>query len=173
MILAKLEYFNPGNSIKDRIALQIVEDAEKSGLLKQGGTIIESTSGNTGVGLALIGISKGYKCIFALSEKQSQEKINILKSLGAKVVLCPSDVMPEDPRSYYSVGKRPIRRIPNAFYCNQYNNLSNQKAHYYSTGPEIWRQLMALSTHYLSSVGTGGTISGTGKYLKEKIRLSK
>lgn len=167
-ILVKLEYFNPGNSIKDRIALQMIEDAEKEGILKPGGTIIEGTSGNTGMGLALAAIAKGYKCIFTLADKQSQEKIDILRAVGAEVIVCPTNVPPEDPKSYYSVAKKLNRDIPNSFYPNQYDNLSNKKAHYLSTGPEIWEQTEHKITHYAAGVGTGGTICGVSKYLKEQ-----
>jgi len=167
-ILAKVEYFNPGNSIKDRIALKMIEDAEKAGILKPGGTIIEGTSGNTGMGLALVAIAKGYKCIFTVADKQSQEKINVLRALGAEVIVCPTNVPPEDPRSYYSVAKRLNREIPNSFYPNQYDNLSNKQAHYESTGPEIWQQTDGKITHFAAGVGTGGTISGTAQYLKEQ-----
>jgi cystathionine beta-synthase len=167
-ILAKVEYFNPGNSVKDRIALKMIEDAEKKGLLKPGGTIIEGTSGNTGMGLALAAIAKGYKCIFTMADKQSKEKIDILRAVGAEVVVCPTNVEPEDPRSYYSVAKRLNSEIPNSFYPNQYDNLSNTQAHYETTGPEIWEQTEGKITHYVATVGTGGTMSGTAKYLKER-----
>jgi cystathionine beta-synthase len=167
-VLVKVEYLNPGNSVKDRIAIQMIEDAEKAGILKPGGTIIEGTSGNTGMGLALTAIAKGYRCIFTVSDKQSQEKINILKAVGAEVVVCPTNVAPEDPRSYYSVAKKLHQDIPNSFYPNQYDNLSNTKAHYLTTGPEIWRDTAGKITHYAAGVGTGGTISGTSKYLKEQ-----
>lgn len=167
-VLAKIESVNPGNSIKDRIALKIVEDAEKRGEIKPGGTIVEGTSGNTGMGLALVAIAKGYKCIFTTNDKQSKEKIDILKAVGAEVIVCPTDVHPDDPRSYYSVAKKIADETPNAFYANQYFNLSNQQAHYESTGPEIWEQTEGKITHLVVGVGTGGTISGTGKYLKEQ-----
>jgi len=167
-ILAKVEYFNPGNSVKDRIALKMIEDAEKKGLLKPGGTIIEGTSGNTGMGLALAAIAKGYKCIFTMADKQSKKKIDILRAVGAEVVVCPTNVEPEDPRSYYSVAKRLNSEIPNSFYPNQYDNLSNTQAHYETTGPEIWEQTEGKITHYVATVGTGGTMSGTAKYLKER-----
>ena len=167
-ILVKVEYFNPGNSMKDRMAIKMVEDAEKEGLLKPGGTIIEGTSGNTGMGLALAAIAKGYKCIFTMADKQSKEKIDILKAVGAEVIVCPTNVTPDDPRSYYSVAKKLNRDIPNSFYPNQYDNLSNWQAHYESTGPEIWRDTEGKITHYAAGVGTGGTISGTSKYLKEQ-----
>lgn len=165
-ILVKVEYFNPGNSIKDRIALKMIEDAEKEGVLKPGGTIIEGTSGNTGMGLALVAISRGYKCIFTLADKQSQEKIDILRAVGAEVFVCPTNVEPEDPRSYYSVAKKLNEDIPNSFYPNQYDNKSNTAAHVESTGPEIWRDTEGKITHYSAGMGTGGTISGTSKYLK-------
>ncbi|HLT07317.1 MAG TPA: cystathionine beta-synthase [Cyclobacteriaceae bacterium] len=167
-ILVKVEYFNPGNSMKDRMAIKMVEDAEKAGLLQPGGTIIEGTSGNTGMGLALAAIAKGYRCIFTMADKQSKEKIDILKAVGAEVVVCPTNVTPDDPRSYYSVAKKLNEEIPNSFYPNQYDNLSNWKAHYESTGPEIWRDTEGNITHYAAGVGTGGTISGTSKYLKEQ-----
>jgi len=167
-ILVKVEYFNPGNSMKDRMAIKMVEDAEKDGLLKPGGTIIEGTSGNTGMGLALAAIAKGYKCIFTMADKQSKEKIDILKAVGAEVIVCPTNVTPDDPRSYYSVAKKLNKDIPNSFYPNQYDNLSNWKAHYESTGPEIWKDTEGKITHYAAGVGTGGTISGTAKYLKEQ-----
>lgn len=167
-ILVKVEYFNPGNSVKDRIALKMIEDAEKEGLLKPGGTIIEGTSGNTGMGLALVAQAKGYKCIFTLADKQSQEKIDILRAVGAEVVVCPTNVPPEDPRSYYSVAKQLNKDIPNSFYPNQYDNASNTAAHYESTGPEIWRDTDGKVTHYAAGIGTGGTICGTSKYLKEQ-----
>ena len=167
-VLAKVEFFNPGNSVKDRMALKMIEDAEAAGLLKEGSTIIEGTSGNTGMGLAIAGIIKGYKCIFTTTDKQSKEKIDILKAMGAEVIVCPTNVEPEDPRSYYSVSKRLSEETPNSFYANQYDNLSNRKAHYESTGPEIWKQTEGKITHFVVGVGTGGTISGVGKYLKEQ-----
>ncbi len=167
-ILVKVEYFNPGNSVKDRIALKMIEDAEQKGELKPGGTIIEGTSGNTGMGLALVAIAKGYRCIFTLSDKQSQEKINILRAVGAEVIVCPTNVPPDDPRSYYSVAKKLNKEIPNSIYPNQYDNLSNTDAHYETTGPEIWRDTDGKITHYVAGMGTGGTISGTSKYLKEQ-----
>ncbi|MEQ8338887.1 MAG: cystathionine beta-synthase [Cyclobacteriaceae bacterium] len=167
-ILVKVEYFNPGNSVKDRIALKMIEDAEQKGELKPGGTIIEGTSGNTGMGLALVAIAKGYRCIFTLSDKQSQEKINILRAVGAEVIVCPTNVSPDDPRSYYSVAKKLNKEIPNSIYPNQYDNLSNTAAHYETTGPEIWRDTEGEITHYVAGMGTGGTISGTSKYLKEQ-----
>ena len=165
-ILVKVEYFNPGNSTKDRMALKMVEDAEKAGILKPGGTIIEGTSGNTGMGLALAAIAKGYKCIFTMADKQSQEKINILKAVGAEVIVCPTNVEPEDPRSYYSVARKLNKDIPNSFYPNQYDNASNAKAHFETTGPEIWTQTGGKITHYVATVGTGGSMCGTSKYLK-------
>ncbi len=167
-VLAKVEYFNPGHSMKDRMALKMIEDAEKAGLLKPGGTIIEGTSGNTGMGLALAAIAKGYKCIFTMSDKQSPEKVNILKALGAEVVVCPTNVTPEDPRSYYSVAKKLNQDIPNSFYPNQYDNLSNTAAHYETTGPEIWKQTEGKITHFVAGVGTGGSMCGIAKFLKEK-----
>lgn len=167
-ILAKVEYFNPGNSVKDRMALRMIEDAEKAGILKPGGTIIEGTSGNTGMGLALGAIAKGYKCIFVMSDKQSKEKQDILRAVGAEVVVCPVDVAPEDPRSYYSVARRLSQETPNSFYPNQYDNLSNTAAHYEGTGPELWQQTEGQITHFAAGVGTGGTICGVSKYLKEQ-----
>ncbi len=167
-VLAKVEYFNPGNSTKDRMALKMIEDAEKAGLLKPGGTIIEGTSGNTGMGLALTAVAKGYKCIFTMADKQSQEKINILRAVGAEVIVCPTNVEPEDPRSYYSVARKLNKDIPNSIYPNQYDNPSNAKAHYETTGPEIWRQTGGKITHYVATVGTGGSMCGTSKYLKEQ-----
>jgi cystathionine beta-synthase len=168
LVLAKIETFNPGNSVKDRMALKMIEDAEQQGHLKPGGTIIEGTSGNTGMGLAIAANIKGYKCIFVIADKQSKEKIDILRALGAEVVVCPTHVVPEDPRSYYSVSKRLAAQTPNSWYANQYDNLSNTAAHYESTGPEIWKQTEGKITHFVVGVGTGGTISGVGKYLKEK-----
>ncbi|MCE2743042.1 MAG: pyridoxal-phosphate dependent enzyme [Fluviicola sp.] len=167
-VLAKVETTNPGNSIKDRMAVKMVEDAEKAGFLKSGGTIIEGTSGNTGMGLALAAIIKGYKLICVLNDKQSKEKMDILRAVGAEVVVCPTAVEPTDPRSYYSVSRRLASEIPNSWYVNQYDNLSNRQAHYEQTGPEIWEQTEGKITHLVVGVGTGGTISGTGKYLKEK-----
>ncbi len=167
-ILVKPEYFNPGNSVKDRIALKMVEDAERDGKLRPGGTIIEGTSGNTGMGLALTAIAKGYKCIFTLADKQSQEKIDILRAVGAEVIVCPTNVAPDDPRSYYSVAKKLTETIPNSFYPNQYDNPSNALAHYETTGPEIWEQTEGDITHFAAGVGTGGTISGVSRYLKEQ-----
>ncbi|MDR0792870.1 MAG: pyridoxal-phosphate dependent enzyme [Chitinophagaceae bacterium] len=167
-VLAKVEYFNPGNSIKDRMAVKMIEIAEKEGLLKPGGTIIEGTSGNTGMGLAIAATIKGYKCIFTTTDKQSKEKVDILRALGAEVIVCPTNVEPADPRSYYSVSKRLTTEIPNSWYVNQYDNLANRLAHYEQTGPEIWQQTEGKITHLAVATGTGGTISGTGKYLKEK-----
>jgi cystathionine beta-synthase len=167
-MLAKVEYFNPGNSVKDRMAIRMIEDAEKAGLIKPGGTIIEGTSGNTGMGLALAASAKGYKCIFTMSDKQSPEKINILKAVGAEVIVCPTDVAPDDPRSYYSVARQLNRDIPNSLYPNQYDNLSNTAAHYETTGPELWQQTEGKITHFACGVGTGGTICGISKYLKEQ-----
>jgi cystathionine beta-synthase len=169
-ILAKVEYFNPGNSVKDRMAVKMIADAEADGRLRPGGTIIEGTSGNTGMGLALAAISKGYKCIFTMADKQSQEKINILRAVGAEVVVCPTNVEPDDPRSYYSVARKLNQDIPNSFYPNQYDNPSNTQAHYETTGPEIWQQTEGQVTHFVTGVGTGGTISGISKYLKEQNR---
>lgn len=167
-VLAKVETFNPGNSIKDRMALKMIEDAEKAGLLKPGGTIIEGTSGNTGMGLAIAAIIKGYKCIFTTTDKQSKEKADALRAFGAEVIICPTNVEPEDPRSYYSVSARLNKETPNSFYPNQYDNLSNRQAHYEQTGPEIWEQTEGKVTHLVVGAGTGGTITGTGMYLKEK-----
>jgi len=167
-ILAKIETTNPGNSIKDRMAVKMIEDAEKSGKLKPGGTIIEGTSGNTGMGLAMAAIIKGYKCIFTTTDKQSKEKVDALRAFGAEVIVCPTNVDPEDPRSYYSVSSRLEREVPNSWKPNQYDNLSNSQAHYEQTGPEIWKQTEGKITHLVVGVGTGGTISGTGKYLKEQ-----
>lgn len=167
-MLAKVEYMNPGHSVKDRIAIKMIEDAEEKGLLKPGGTIIEGTSGNTGMGLALVAISKGYKCIFTTTDKQSQSKIDILRAMGAEVLVCPTNVEPEDPESYYSVAKRLSMELSNSFYPNQYDNKSNLLAHYETTGPEIWEQTEGAITHYVAGMGTGGTISGVGKFLKEQ-----
>ncbi|HEY8968534.1 MAG TPA: pyridoxal-phosphate dependent enzyme [Puia sp.] len=167
-VLAKVEYFNPGNSIKDRMALKMVEVAEQEGRLKPGGTIIECTSGNTGMGLALAAVVKGYKCIFTTTDKQSKEKIDILKALGAEVIVCPTNVEPEDPRSYYSVARRLAKEIPNSFHANQYDNLANRQAHYETTGPEIWQQTDGKVTHLVVATGTGGTVTGTAMFLKEK-----
>lgn len=167
-VLAKVEYFNPGNSIKDRMAVKMLEVAEQEGKIKPGGTIIEGTSGNTGMGLAMAAIVKGYKCVFTTTDKQSKEKADILKALGAEVIVCPTNVEPDDPRSYYSVSKRLAREIPNSWYVNQYDNLANRQAHYEQTGPEIWQQTEGKITHLVVAAGTGGTIVGTGKFLKEK-----
>lgn len=168
MVLMKVETFNPGHSIKDRMALKMVLDAEASGDLKPGGTIIECTSGNTGMGLAIAAAVKGYKCIFTTTDKQSKEKMDLLRALGAEVIVCPTNVESDDPRSYYSVASRLSKEIPNSYWCNQYDNLSNRQAHYESTGPEIWKQTAGRITHMITGVGTGGTISGTGRYLKEQ-----
>ena len=168
IVLAKVESFNPGNSVKDRMALKMIEDAEDQGKLKKGGTIIEGTSGNTGMGLALAAIVKGYKLICVSNDKQSKEKFDVLKAVGAKVIVCPTNVKPDDPRSYYSVSKKIASETPNSWYVNQYDNLSNTKAHYEQTGPEIWDQTDGKITHFVVGVGTGGTISGVGKFLKEK-----
>ena len=168
LVLAKVESFNPGHSTKDRMALQMINDAEKKGLIKEGATIIEATSGNTGMGLALVCIQRGYKLICTTSDKQSQEKIDILKAMGAQVHVCPTNVAADHPESYYSVAKRLNNEIPNSYYPNQYDNLSNRLAHYQTTGPEIWKQTEGKITHFVVGVGTGGTISGIGKFLKEK-----
>lgn len=168
LVLAKVDYFNPGNSIKDRMALKMVEVAEATGKLKPGGTIIEGTSGNTGMGLALAAVVKGYKCIFVTTDKQSKEKADILKAVGAEVIVCPTNVLPEDPMSYYSVAKRLAKEVPNSYHMNQYDNLANRLAHYESTGPEIWEQTDGKITHFVCTAGTGGTITGTAMYLKEK-----
>jgi cystathionine beta-synthase len=167
-ILAKVDYFNPGNSIKDRMALKMVEVAEAEGKLKPGGTIIECTSGNTGMGLALAGVVKGYKCIFTTTDKQSKEKMDILRAVGAEVIVCPTNVEPEDPASYYSVARKLAAETPNSYFFNQYDNLANRLAHYESTGPEIWEQTEGKITHLVCTAGTGGTITGTAKYLKEQ-----
>lgn len=167
-VWAKYESFNPGNSVKDRIGLNMIIEAENNGHLKPGGTIIEGTSGNTGMGLAIASISRGYKCIFVTSDKQSQEKVDILRAFGADVIVCPTDVEPDDPRSYYSVSKKLSEETENSWYVNQYDNLSNRMTHYESTGPEIWDQTDGKVTHFVVGVGTGGTISGVGKFLKEK-----
>ncbi|OZC02719.1 pyridoxal-phosphate dependent enzyme [Rubricoccus marinus] len=167
-VLAKVEFFNPGASVKDRIGLAMVDDAERKGLLKPGGTIIEGTSGNTGFGLALVAIARGYSCIFTTTDKQSQAKIDSLRALGAEVIVCPTAVAPEDPRSYYSVAKRLSEEIPNSFYPNQYDHPANAQAHYDSTGPELWEQTEGRITHFIAGAGTGGTISGTTRYLKEQ-----
>src|SRR5690606_22358639 len=167
-VLAKIETTNPGNSIKDRMAVKMIEDAEAAGRLKPGGTIIEGTSGNTGMGLALAAVIKGYRCIFTTTDKQSKEKIDALRAFGAEVIVCPTNVDPEDPRSYYSVSSRLEREIPNSWKADQYDNLSNTQAHYEQTGPEIWEQTEGKITHLVAGVGTGGTISGAGRYLKEQ-----
>ncbi len=167
-ILAKVEYLNPGGSVKDRIALRMIEEAERRDLLKPGGTIVEGTSGNTGMGLALVAAVKGYRCVFTITDKQSQEKIDALRALGAEVVVCPTNVPPEDPRSYYSVARRLSQEIPNAYYPNQYDNPANAQAHYESTGPEIWEQTEGRITHFVAGMGTGGTISGGARFLKER-----
>jgi len=168
LVMAKIETFNPGNSIKDRMALKMIEDAEKDGRLKPGGVIVEGTSGNTGMGLAIAAVVKGYRCIFTTTDKQSKEKVDALKAFGAEVIVCPTDVDPEDPRSYYSVSSRLEKEIPNAWKPNQYDNLSNSLAHYQQTGPEIWQQTAGKITHLVVGVGTGGTICGTAKFLKEQ-----
>jgi cystathionine beta-synthase len=167
-VLAKLETFNPGNSIKDRMAVRMIEDAEKQGVLKPGGTIIEGTSGNTGMGLAIAAVVKGYKCIFTTTDKQSKEKADALRAFGADVIVCPTNVDPEDPRSYYSVSSRLEKEVPNSWKANQYDNLSNSAAHYEQTGPEIWEQTRGAVTHLVVGVGTGGTASGVGRFLKER-----
>ena len=172
-VLAKLETFNPGNSLKDRMALKMIEDAERAGLLKPGGTIIEGTSGNTGMGLAIAAVVKGYKCIFTTTDKQSKEKVDALKAFGAEVIVCPTNVDPEDPRSYYSVSSRLEKEVANSWKANQYDNLSNTAAHYEQTGPEIWDQTDGTVTHLVVGVGTGGTITGVGRYLKERNRKIK
>jgi len=168
LVLAKVESFNPGNSVKDRMAIKMIEDAKKDGRLKSGGTIVEGTSGNTGMGLALAAIVKGYKLICVSTDKQSKEKFDVLRAVGAEVVVCPTDVAPDDPRSYYSTSKRIAEETPNSWYVNQYDNPSNTQAHYETTGPEIWNQTDGKITHFVVGVGTGGTISGVGKFLKEK-----
>ena len=168
LVLAKIESFNPGNSVKDRMALKMIEDAEADGRLQPGGTIVEGTSGNTGMGLALAAIVKGYKLICVSTDKQSKEKFDVLRAVGAEVIVCPTDVAPDDPRSYYSTSKRIGEETPNAWYVNQYDNPSNAQAHYEQTGPEIWEQTGGKITHFVVGVGTGGTISGVAKYLKEK-----
>src|SRR5450432_592129 len=167
-VLAKVETFNPGNSIKDRMAIEMIEDAERSGKLKPGGTIIEGTSGNTGMGLAMAAVVKGYKCIFTTTDKQSKEKVDALKAFGAEVIVCPTNVEPTDPRSYYSIARRLAKEIPNSFHANQYDNPANRLAHYETTGPEIWEQTDGKVTHLVVATGTGGTVTGTAMYLKEK-----
>ncbi len=166
-VLAKVDYFNPGNSIKDRMAVKMIEVAEREGKLKPGGTIIECTSGNTGMGLALAAVVKGYKCIFTTTDKQSREKVDILRAVGAEVIVCPTNVAPEDPRSYYSIAQRLAKEIPNAFHANQYDNLANRLAHFESTGPELWNQTDGKITHLVSTAGTGGTITGAAMFLKQ------
>src|SRR6266850_1752952 len=166
-VVAKLETFNPGNSIKDRMAVKMIEDAEKKGLLKPGGTIIEGTSGNTGMGLAIAAVVKGYHCVFTTTDKQSKEKVDALKAFGAEVIVCPTNVEPEDPRSYYSVARRLAKEIPNSFHANQYDNLANRLAHYETTGPEIWKQTDGKLTHLVCTAGTGGTVTGVAQFLKE------
>ena len=168
LVLGKIETFNPGHSIKDRMAVKMLDDAERLGRITEGGTIIECTSGNTGMGLAIAAAVRGYRCIFTTSDKQSKEKIDLLKAHGAEVIVCPTNVEPEDPRSYYSIAERLSKEIPNSCWMNQYDNLSNREAHYESTGPEIWEQTAGKITHLVVGVGTGGTISGTAKFLKEK-----
>src|SRR6266851_3848616 len=167
-IYVKAEFMNPGGSVKDRIGISMIDEAEKKGLLKPGGTIIEGTSGNTGMGLALVAAVRGYKCVFTTTDKQSKEKVDLLKALGAEVIVCPTAVEPEDPRSYYSVAKKLAREIPNSYYPNQYDNAMNPEAHYRTTGPEIWEDSEGKITHFVCGVGTGGTISGVGKFLKER-----
>src|SRR5690349_707487 len=166
-VLAKVEYLNPGGSVKDRIAVRMVEEAESSGLLKSGGTIVEPTSGNTGVGLALVAQQKGYACVFVCPDKVSEDKRNVLRAYGAEVVVCPTAVAPEDPRSYYKVSDRLAQEIPGAWKPDQYSNPANPRSHYETTGPEIWEQTNGRVTHFVAGVGTGGTISGAGRYLKE------
>ncbi|MEQ1474474.1 MAG: pyridoxal-phosphate dependent enzyme [Candidatus Acidiferrum sp.] len=167
-IFVKADYINPGGSVKDRIAITMIDDAEKRGLLKPGGTIIEGTSGNTGMGLALVAAVRNYKMVFTITDKQSKEKVDLLKALGAEVIVCPTAVEPEDPRSYYSVAKKLAREIPNSYYPNQYDNQMNPEAHYLTTGPEIWEDSDGQVTHFVCGIGTGGTVSGVGRYLKEK-----
>lgn len=167
-VVAKVEYFNPGNSVKDRMALKMIEVAEQEGKLRRGGTIIECTSGNTGMGLALVAVVKGYRCIFTTTDKQSKEKADILKAMGAEVIVCPTNVEPQDPGSYYSVARRLHKETPNSFFCNQYDNLANRLAHYETTGPEIWNQTDGKITHLVVTAGTGGTVTGVAMYLKEK-----
>ena len=167
-VAAKVEYFNPGHSAKDRMAIKMGEVAETEGKIKPGGTIIECTSGNTGMGLALAASVRGYKCIFTTTDKQSKEKLDILRSMGAEVIVCPTDVAPEDPRSYYSIARKLASEIPNSFHSNQYDNLANRLAHYETTGPEIWQQTDGKVTHLVVATGTGGTITGTAQFLKEK-----
>ena len=170
-VLAKVEYFNPGGSVKDRIALRMVEDAEKAGLLKPGGVIVEPTSGNTGVGLALVAQRRGYRCIFVCPDKVSEDKQNVLRAYGAEVVVCPTAVAPEDPRSYYNVSNKLATEVPGAWKPDQYSNPANPRSHYEDTGPELWKQTEGKITHFVAGVGTGGTISGVGKYLKEQAEV--
>jgi len=167
-IYVKADYINPGGSVKDRIAITMIDEAEKKGLLKPGGTIIEGTSGNTGMGLALVAAVRNYKMVFTITDKQSKEKVDLLKALGAEVIVCPTAVEPDDPRSYYSVAKKLAREIPNSYYPNQYDNPMNPEAHYLTTGPEIWEDSEGKVTHFVCGIGTGGTVSGVGRYLKEK-----
>lgn len=167
-VLAKVEYFNPGASVKDRIGVAMIDAAEKSGDLKPGGTIVEGTSGNTGAGIALAAIARGYRCVFTTTDKQSPEKVNVLRALGAEVKVCPTNVEPEDPRSYYSLARRIADETPNAVYLNQYDNPANEQAHYETTGPELWEQTEGRITHFVATAGTGGTISGVARYLKER-----
>jgi cystathionine beta-synthase len=167
-IYAKLEFMNPGGSVKDRIALRMIEQAEREGKLKPGGTIVECTSGNTGMGLAMVAALRGYRTIFTTTDKQSREKINMLKAMGAEVIVCPTAVPPDDPRSYYSVARKLAQELPNAFFVNQYDNPANPEAHYLTTGPEIWEDTEGRITHLVAGMGTGGTISGAGRYLKER-----
>src|SRR6195256_118291 len=167
-VLVKIETFNPGNSIKDRIAIKMIDDAERAGLLKPGGTIVEGTSGNTGMGLAIVAAVRGYRCVFTTTDKQSKEKIDALKAFGAEVVICPTNVDPEDERSYYSVSSRLAKEIPGSWKANQYDNPSNAAAHYEQTGPEIWEQTEGRVTHLVVGVGTGGTVSGAARYLREQ-----
>jgi len=167
-VLGKMEFFNPGGSVKDRIGVTLIDRAEQEGKIEPGGTIVEGTSGNTGAGLAIAAIAKGYKCIFTTTDKQSQEKVDVLRALGAEVLVCPTNVEPDDPRSYYSVARRLAEEIPNSVYLNQYDNSANPKAHVETTGPELWKQTEGKITHFIAGAGTGGTISGTSRYLKEQ-----
>src|SRR5690349_16387017 len=167
-VLAKVEYFNPGGSVKDRIALRMIEDAEKSGALQPGGTIVEPTSGNTGVGLAIVAQTRGYQCVFVCPDKVARDKIDVLRAYGARVEVCPTAVDPEDPRSYYSVSDRLAREIPGAWKPDQYSNPANPRSHYETTGPELWAQTDGCITHFVAGMGTGGTVAGTGRYLKEQ-----
>src|SRR3954470_684575 len=166
-IYVKADYINPGGSVKDRIGITMIDEAEKKGLLKPGGTIIEGTSGNTGMGLALVAAVRGYKMVFTITDKQSKEKIDLLKALGAEVIVCPTAVEPDDARSYYSVAKKLAREIPNSYYPDQYQNPQNPRAHYETTGPEIWADSEGKITHFVAGMGTGGTVSGTGRFLKD------